>query len=281
MRLKQIIIDKDAFVGINLGALCNFAQTHFLILPAVLYDECAANEKASGTLFRRFSKIMIAGGYWCASAVDIVQKEGEMLQPYGYLPDLGKTNRMRERFKKGYRLSVPDNIADIRESQTGSAQILVDLHKRVICEVAADRFRDAAEEVNKSGVDRQQRFEKWARIVERLNIHELAVKVLAKFTGSPEKYCLSDDWVTWHHLRLATILSSEYTYLKGKPGKNQIVNAEHDLHDLAYVLLLSRADGMLTRDKKLVKPLAQAAFTDKDVFSGLDEVPEEYACNWS
>ncbi len=53
------------------------------------------------------------------------------------------------------------------------------------------------------------------------------------------------------------------------------------LPDLEYVLLLSRADGLLTRNEKLVKPLAQAAFPKKDVFSSLDEVPEEYVCHWS
>jgi len=42
-----------------------------------------------------------------------------------------------------------------------------------------------------------------------------------------------------------------------------------------------RADGLLTRDKKLVTPLAQAAFPEKDVFFSLDEVPDEYLCNWS
>jgi len=36
----------------------------------------------------------------------------------------------------------------------------------------------------------------------------------------------------------------------------------------------------LTRDKKVVEPLARAAFPEKDVFSNLDEVPDEYLCNW-
>jgi hypothetical protein len=31
----------------------------------------------------------------------------------------------------------------------------------------------------------------------------------------------------------------------------------------------------------LVKPLAQAAFPDKDLFLSLDEVPEEDECHWT
>ena len=64
-------------------------------------------------------------------------------------------------------------------------------------------------------------------------------------------------------------------------GHRQKKHAEHDYQDMEYVLLLSRADSLLTRDKKLVKPLAKAAFPEKDVFSSLDEVPDEYLCNWS
>jgi hypothetical protein len=50
---------------------------------------------------------------------------------------------------------------------------------------------------------------------------------------------------------------------------------------LEYVLLLARADAIITRDKKLVEPLARAAFPEKDVFSSLEEVPDSYRCDWA
>jgi hypothetical protein len=56
--------------------------------------------------------------------------------------------------------------------------------------------------------------------------------------------------------------------------------AQHDVLDVEYVVLLSHADGILTRDKKMVKPLARAAFPNKDVFSSPAEVPDEYLCHW-
>lgn len=42
--------------------------------------------------------------------------------------------------------------------------------------------------------------------------------------------------------------------------------------------MLSRADGLLTRDEGLAD-LAKAAFSEKDVFSEIGEVPEEYRYN--
>ncbi len=56
---------------------------------------------------------------------------------------------------------------------------------------------------------------------------------------------------------------------------------EHDDQDIEYVLLLARADAIITADKKLVQPLARAAFPDKDVFSSLENVPESYRCDWA
>ncbi len=55
----------------------------------------------------------------------------------------------------------------------------------------------------------------------------------------------------------------------------------NDLYDMEYVAYLSRADGILTGDTKLVQPLAEAAFPDKDMFSSLEEVPESYRCDWA
>ncbi len=114
-----------------------------------------------------------------------------------------------------------------------------------------------------------------------MDIHKIGISVFSCLTDSPEKFCLSRNWVTWHYLRLVAVLALEYWFLrKGKGGKKELINTEHDLQDIEYVYLLSRADALLTRDKKFVKPLAQATFPDKDVFSGLDEVPEEYVCHW-
>ena len=101
------------------------------------------------------------------------------------------------------------------------------------------------------------------------------------FTNRPEEFCLSDKWVSWHFLRLYLILLQERTFLRHTGDGSGQIAVEHDLQDITYVLLLTRADGLLTRDKGLVIPLAKAAFPDKVVFSSLDEVPEDYIGYWN
>ena len=49
---------------------------------------------------------------------------------------------------------------------------------------------------------------------------------------------------------------------------------------MEYILLLSRAGGLLTGDK-VSGTLAKAAFPEKDVFSNLEDVPDEYIYHWS
>lgn len=44
-RPRQIVIDKDAFIGINLDALCEFAKTYLLLLSDTLLYECATAEE--------------------------------------------------------------------------------------------------------------------------------------------------------------------------------------------------------------------------------------------
>jgi len=280
MKTKPIIIDKSAFVGINLDDLCNFANNHFLILPLVLHDECATNQKEGQALLRRFQRLIASGGNICQEGRYIVEKEGQTLRPYGLLANHDETERWRKAFEEGKILAVPPDIGNVRKSHKDSARITLDLHEKVTDEIGGEKFRIAANEVRKSAVNRHERFKIWVRVVDTLDIHRIAACVLTKFTNTPDKYCLSADWVTWHYLRISTICTFEYTFLKGKPGKNQQRNAEHDLQDEEYVWLLSRADGLLTRDKKLISSLAKAAFPEKDVFSNLNEVTEDYKCNW-
>ena len=50
----------------------------------------------------------------------------------------------------------------------------------------------------------------------------------------------------------------------------------NDVFDIFYVSHLLHADGLITNDKDLMKPLALAAFPHKDVFSSIDDVPCRY-----
>ena len=178
MKPKQIILDKSAFVGINLNALCEFAEHHFLILPSVLHDECVTNEYQAAELRERYERIILAGGFFCPS---------------------------------------------ILAGACGG--------------------------------------------------------ILEHFRSSPIDDRVSNEWMTWHHLRVILVMHLENRFL----GELRPVSkVEHDLQDMEYVSLLSRADAILTREREkkgYMAHLARAAFPEKDVFSSLDEVPEPYRCD--
>lgn len=284
MKLKQVIIDKDAFVGINLKDLCDFAHNHFLILPMVLYDECSTNEEKQQELLSRFRKLLLSDGYICASGIDIVRKEGETLKPYGFLADLDGINKWRKALKEDPRLINPNNDDDIRERRMEIAKFLLEYNKEIAKKLATEKLREVETQRSLLEADRFERFKFWIQAIDCQNIHEILVKEkeLLKFTNSPDRFCLSSAWISWHFVRLASVLYFDYSFLnKGRGGEPERLRTLHDLNDIEYVLFLSRADGLLTRDEKLVKPLAKAAFPEKDVFSSLDEVPDEYLCNWS
>lgn len=279
---KKLIIDKDTFVGINLDELCNFARNHFLILPLVLHDECATNVEKREELFEKFRTLILSGSHMCMAGRHIVQKEGQTLQPHSSLADTDETNRMRRKFKKGYVLSKPDSVDDIHEGHVDAAYLALEKNEEVANAIALKKLKEAKEKRGFLEANKLERFKFWVGAVELVDIHRIAISTFSYLTDSPEKFCLSRSWVTWHFVRLASVLALDYAFLrKGKGGTKELTKAEHDLHDIEYVYLMSRADGLLTRDKKLVKPLAQAAFPEKDVFSGLDEVPDEYLCHWS
>ncbi len=277
---KKLIIDKDTFVGINLDDLCNFVKNHLLILPLCLHDECVTNEEKRRKLLVRFRRLILSGGWVCPSGRDIIEKEGQTLQPYDSLVDFRETKRMRRKFKEGYILSIPDSVNVIQEKHIDAAQISLDSATQI--SKIFPKKQDAFREIIKLQANRLERFKIWIKTIESEDIHKLVTVILGNLTTIPEKFCLSNDWVTWHYFCLAAVLVLENDFLKrGKGGNSELTRAEHNIQDIEYVYLLSRADALLTRDKKLVIPLAKAAFPDKDVFSSLDEVPEEYVCNWT
>jgi hypothetical protein len=140
--------------------------------------------------------------------------------------------------------------------------------------------RDLAGEFKAFPKDAPTRFRK---ILDEMlfDVQHWAATYYSQWITDPTKFCLSPEWMTWHEIRLLKAVFVEYTYLRQTSCAPSRENAEHDYQDMEYVLLLSRADAIITRDKKLVEPLARAAFPEKDVFSSLEDVPESYRCDWT
>jgi hypothetical protein len=284
MNQRQIVIDKCVFQRDREDkALCSFARNHFLILPHLLYGEIVTNpeEQQREGLVRRFRKVMSSGAYWGPSTRSMIEREGQSLQPYGLLADLDETRSMRRRFENGQIFSEK-HAADAAASYLNSARVVLE-NSRVVCQTLVPDIlarADARRAELEGSRDCRHRF--WIGAIDGLNLHGVGVSAFQKYTSTPDRFCLSEEWVSWQYVRLATALDLEYAFLrKGHGGKKEHEGAEHDLHDVEYVTLLSRADAIITEDKKLVEPLARAAFPKKDVFSSLADVPESYRCDWT
>lgn len=72
---KYLILDKSVFEATSTSELEDFAKDHFLILPDVLYYECATTTKNKEELLDRFRAVIVSGAYICISCKDIIKKE--------------------------------------------------------------------------------------------------------------------------------------------------------------------------------------------------------------
>ena len=281
---KQIVIDKDLFQGTPRDKLCSFAHNHFLVLSQILYWEIMTDSKNRERLLKRFREAILSGAYFCLSTRSMIEKEGQSSQPYGFLSDFSETSDMRRRFKHG-ALFVARDDEEGSAKNVNSARALLDNCAVVIREFLPETIAEA--DGNRPQLEGRvsERLRFWIKEVDRpdgLDVHAVAASAFKELTKIPDSFCVSKEWVSWQYVRLNTVLDLEYTFLgKGQAGLPELLHAEHDLHDIEHVVLLSRADALLTADKKLVRPLAQAAFPEKDVFSSLDEVPDKYRCDWS
>jgi hypothetical protein len=138
---------------------------------------------------------------------------------------------------------------------------------------------DIGEQVKKLPSARPERLAEWLARIDRMDIHAMAVEALPpSWIRVRGEFCLSPAWMTWQHLRLIMAFVYEYWYIRqtGTLRDKWAESAEHDLQDAQYVLLLSRADAIITKDKKLIE-LVRAAFPEKEVFSSIEEVPLDWA----
>ncbi|MBC8471643.1 MAG: hypothetical protein H8D56_19445 [Planctomycetes bacterium] len=278
---KYLILDKSVFEATSTSKLENFANNHFLILSDDLYYECATTTSNKEKMLDRFRSVILSGAYFCTSCKEIVKKEAQILQPYGFLVDLKEVPALRKTFQKNSRPYNPDQAQKKLEEELDMAQRIINNADGFTQQLLRDdpELLKEARMCDNSNSIRLERLQKWTEFVDTQNMHESAQVWLNDITEQPEKFCLSDKWVTWHFLRLIHILLQERTFLRQSGDNSSAYIIEHDLQDIKYILLLSRTDGLLTKDKGC-SSLAKAAFPDKDVFSSLDEVPNEYLCNW-
>jgi len=279
---KQLIIDKTVFQGTSTSKLKEFAQSHFLILPDVLYYECATTDTNEDKLLDRFRSVILSGAYICPSCRQIINNEAETLSPYGFLVDLRRVSTVRKTFKKNSRPYNRHHVQERLQEELDMARQVFNTGEGFTRKLACEdpKLLNEVRKWDTSKGARPSRLQRWAQFVSEQDMHESAKIWLSNICRDPDRYCLSDEWVTWDFLRLMHILIMERTFLRHCGDASSKKAIEHDLQDIKYIALLSQADGLLSRDN-FIQALAKAAFSEKDVFLNLDEVPDKYLCRWS
>jgi len=281
---KQIVIDEDAFIGIGIDALCDFAGDHLLLGCDTLLYECATTSQGSPKdMLYRYKRLIQGGAYYCSCSVKYLQSEGKICCAYPwFLPDLDATRQIRMGEARLEDTLTSPKTGDVFRSRCRVARAeFVGLSEKLKSRIDLER-PDVGKVIRDLPRDGLGRLGKLFERIDTLDLHEMGVEsVPDNWIKDKRKFCLSSEWMSWHYVRLTSAIVENYYYLRQMGGVPGDVRAEHDYQDMEYVLLLSRADALLTRDNELVSPLAKAAFPEKDVFSNLDDVPQDYVCDWT
>jgi hypothetical protein len=278
--LKLLVFDKSVFQVTSSAELLGFANKHLIVLPDVLYFECVTALENRVQLLERFRNVIVNGAYICEGFWSIIKKEGRELLPYGPLVDLSKVDAVRNTFRVNPTPYNPDDAKELLRRNLEMAKGLIcstDGFDKKIASESPEVHKEIRSKWDGSKKSIPERLCYWANMVDSEDLHKLAAALLSNLTNNIGQYCLSKDWFTWQYLRLFMILNFERNFLRHKGSSLGLDRIEHDLQDIQYVALISRADGLLTRDRGCAS-LAKAAFPEKDVFSCLGEVTDDYRC---
>lgn len=278
---KLLIFDKSVFQGTARSKLVRFVECHRVIFPYTLYVECVISQKGNPPkaskepmqLMSKFLEVVRNGAYAGKSPSRIVEEERSRNAAIESLVDMEETQRMRES-----KLDEKPDLEKVREKCDKVFNPIVDSVKECanqfyknLCknEELVKDFRDEVDESDLVG-----RLGKWLFAVD-----EKKDDILDHFFGSGSNAMSADRWM-WQMLRLSTAWEIELASKRNKSGPSfeNYDEISNDVFDIYYVSHLSQADGLVTgeSDKKLMRPLAMAAFPDKDVFCRIDDVPERY-----
>jgi hypothetical protein len=235
-------------------------------------------------LLAKCEHVIKGGAYYCSMWRAFVKWECTYCQPYPWLlADLDSTNRVRNGETELSDLLHPETVDCARDQRWHLAEeILLNVSKEGKQRIA-EAGSDLAKQLYDYPADKLSRFSKILDEMS-LDIHGMATRSFPYWIRDPARVCLSNAWMTWQLIRLNAALSADYTYKRQRGGDPGRKLAEHDLQDMEYVFLLSRADAIITSEREkrgLVPHLARAAFPEKEVFSRLEEVPESYRRDWA
>ena len=275
---KLLILDKSVFHGTVCSELIRFVKCHRVILPHVLCVECAISQKGDPPknskdpirLMQKLLDVVRNGAYAGKSPCKIVKEERSRNAAIESLVDVEETQNMRE----GILDENPD-LEKVREECDRAFKTMIDFvkewmdkyHENILKKELDKDFREEVDENDLVG-----RLTRWLQAID-----EQKSENLDHFLGSGKNVMKANRW-EWQLLRLCLAWGTELACMRNKSGScfDNYKELSNDIFDIHYVSHLLQADGLITSDKRLVQPLAKAAFPGKDVFDSIGDVPDCY-----
>jgi hypothetical protein len=232
-------------------------------------------------LLAKCEEVIGLGAHYCSMSQRFIQWEGWHCRPF---PETLAEQQMTDQIRSGdvsvgtlLASDIPKRLQDLRSK---AADELFARFSAYLKSELSSRVEDVPGQVKGIPSSPSDRMGYWFSHIDRMDIHAMALEaILAGWVRVKGEFCLSSSWITWQYLRLVMVVVYEYWYIRVTSDPRDKW-AEHDLADIEYALLLSRADGIITQDKRLSK-LASVTFPESDVFPSLDKVPGSYRCDWS
>ncbi len=273
---KLLVIDKSVFHGISTEHLAKFCENHRVVLPFAMVTECLMSQKGVIGLLQRFQMCVRSGANVGMGATSVLISEKQTCNPLTSIIDWETT--------KAVRVGSFNTDLDYLSLESQQCDKTYRPQYERLREIGLIHFINA--EKRKGLLDKFQesyrrtlfgeRLEQWLRVID--------MSKTSIFSYFCPEYAnrLDLDWFTWHYIRLHYAWGVEWVCKRSAGGdsyeQRHIRKISNDYWDIEYVVCLCRADGMLTNDKDLVIPLTRAAFPEKDIFSDIDEVTEDYRC---
>lgn len=285
---ELLVVDKSIFHSLCDcdEKLCAFVKDYNIVLPDVLFRECLISENQTSDkdplkLLRKFDGAIKAGAKMGYSLQALFQAEKMTLCPVKSVIDEIST----QKFRDGTANTDIDFIKQESECCRKAFEPIIESVLKIARALYGNlcKREELSKELRKEK-DRIHRFKKWIQCT------DISMKDILKRLFSEQISSHADaDWFTWQQARLYLTYGLDWVFIKNLPGSCEKEDISNNLYDIEYVTYLSRADGLLTNDRKLQVPLAKAAFPKKEVFvvdtskdvqhvldDIIDKIPESY-----
>jgi hypothetical protein len=279
---KLLVMDKSIFHGTSTGRLIKFVKVYQVVLPNTLGVECIISDDENGKrplknpceLLEKLCILIKRGAYSGRSMGSMINRERETQKPNDCIIDYQSTDLTRKANINFDTLLIKNEA----EKAKKAFRPMIDFCKTIAIAhyenlVKKNMQKSFIEECEQSNPEK--RLKRWIQAADKLREQILNRQLASLSFYITEK---NDKWLNWQLLRIYLAWAIEWASKRNQSGPSYSGDIENDFYDMEYIAYLNNADGILSNDGNLVLPLSKAAFPEKDVFSSIDEVTEDYRC---